>query len=431
MNLDVSSLFETAADLKTLLISLATSHADLKEKEQTYQSRIEYLEERIRLLQNELFGRKTEKLPKEDRDQLHLFNEVEIEKEAQDNDLSDKITIAEHSRKKRGRKPLPKDLPRIEVIHDLTEDEKVCVCGSHLSRIGEEVCEKLDIVPAKVRVLRHIRYKYACKNCEGIESDGPTVKIAAAPVELIPKSIATSGLLAHLLVAKFEDALPFYRQEKIFGRMGIELSRATMCNWAVKVADRIKPLMELLHQEIRSGPLINIDETPVQVLGEPGRSNTSKSYMWVYRGGDPQKPVLIYQYQPSRSGQVPFAFLKGYQGFVQTDGYSGYDLLGRQVGIRLVGCWAHVRRKFIEVIKAKSNPKKKGHAEEALDYIAQLYAVEKQAAANEFSSDQLYQLRQDAAKPILNDFKSWLLRMSSLTPPKGLLGKAVSYALHN
>jgi transposase len=431
MNLDVSSLPENAADLKTLLISLATSHADLKEKEQTYQSRIEYLEERIRLLQNELFGRKTEKLPQKDRDQLLLFNEVEIEKEAQDNDVSDEITIAAHSRKKRGRKPLPQDLPRVEVIHDLTEEEKVCACGSHLSRIGEEVCEKLDIIPAKVRVLRHIRYKYACKSCEGIESDGPTVNIAAAPVELIPKSIATSGLLAHLLVSKFEDALPFYRQEKIFARMGVELSRATMCGWAVKVADRAKPLMALLHQEIRSGPLINIDETPVQVLSEPGRSNTSKSYMWVYRGGDPHKPVLIYQYQPTRSGQVPLTFLNGYQGFVQTDGYTGYDLLGRQPGISMVGCWAHVRRKFIEVIKAKSNPKKKGHAEDALGYIGRLYAVEKQAAANELSSDQLYRLRQDEAKPILNDFKIWLIRMSSLTPPKGLLGKAVNYTLHN
>jgi transposase len=431
MNLDVSRLPENPADLKTLLISLAASHCDLQEKELSYQSRIQYLEERIRLLQNELFGRKSEKLPKEDRDQLLLFNELEAKKESQDNNGSDEIIVAEHSRKKRGRKALPQDLPRVEVIHDLSEEEKICACGSPLSRIGEEVCEKLDIIPAKIQVIRHIRYKYACKSCEGVESNEPTVKIAAAAVELIPKSIATCGLLAHLLVAKFEDALPFYRQEKIFVRMGIELSRATMCNWAVKVAERIKPLMNLLHQEIRCGPFINIDETPVQVLNEPGRSNTSKSYMWVYRGGDPQKPVLIYQYQPTRSGQVPLEFLRDYHGYVQTDGYSGYDLLGRQSGIILVGCWAHVRRKFFEVIKAKSNPKKRGHAEDALDYIGRLYALERQAAANEFTNPQLYQFRQEAAKPILNEFNGWLMRMSSLTPPKGLLGKAVNYTLRN
>ena len=301
MKLDISSLPDDSAELKEIILSLAACRADLEEKQHSYQSRIDYLQERIRLLQNELFGRKSEKLTKEDRRQLLLFNEVETTETTVA--IPNEIKIAAHTRRKTGRKPLPKELPRVEVIHDLAEAEKRCGCGSHMSRIGEEVCEKLDIIPAKVRVIRHIRYKYACKSCEGLDSDGPTVKIAPAPVQLIPKSMASAGLLAHLLVSKFEDALPFYRQEKIFARMGIELGRATMCNWAVKVAERLKPLMALLHQQIRCGPLINIDETPVQVLKEPGRSNTSKSYMWVYRGGDPQKPVLIYQYQPTRSGQ--------------------------------------------------------------------------------------------------------------------------------
>jgi transposase len=429
MDVDISSLPDDSAELKEIIISLAASRADLEEKEYSYQSRIDYLQERIRLLQNELFGRKTEKLPQEDRRQLLLFNEVEAAEAAVV--LPNEIIIAQHTRRKRGRKPLPKDLPRIEVIHDLTEAEKVCGCGNHMSRIGEEVCEKLDIIPAKVQVIRHIRYKYACKSCEGVDSDGPTVKIAPAPVQLIPKSMATAGLLAHLLVAKFEDALPFYRQEKIFARMGIELGRSTMCNWTVQVANRTQPLMDLLQREIRSGPLINIDETPVQVLNEPGRSNTSKSYMWVYRGGDPQKPVLIYQYQPTRSGQVPLAFLDGYRGYVQTDGYNGYDALGRQPGIELVGCWAHVRRKFVEVINAKANPKKQGHAEQAVNYIRQLYALEKHADENEFSSTQRYGLRQEKAKAILTEFKAWLTQTSLITPPKGLLGKAVNYALRN
>jgi transposase len=429
MDVDISSLPDDSAELKEIIISLAASRTDLEEKEHSYQSRIDYLQERIRLLQNELFGRKTEKLPKEDHHQLLLFNEVETAEAAVV--LPNEITIAQHTRRKRGRKPLPKDLPRVEVIHDLTDAEKVCGCGSHMSRIGEEVCEKLDIIPAKVQVIRHIRYKYACKNCEGVDSDGPTVKIAPAPVQLIPKSMATAGLLAHLLVSKFEDALPFYRQEKIFTRMGIELGRATMCNWAVQVANRTQPLMALLHREIRSGPLINIDETPVQVLNEPGRSNTSKSYMWVYRGGDPQKPVLIFQYHPTRSGQVPLAFLDGYRGFIQTDGYNGYDALGRKPDIELVGCWAHVRRKFIEVINAKANPKKKGHAEQAVNYIRQLYALEKHADENEFSTNQRYGLRQEKAKDILIEFKDWLTQTSLITPPKGLLGKAVNYALRN
>ena len=425
MKLDISSLPDDVADLKAIVASLAANHKDLEDK---YRLQIDYLQEQIRLLKNELFGRKTEKLPVIDHHQLPLFDKADqIQAAAQ----PQKIVIAQHRRKKTGRKPLPEDLPRVEVIHDLAEDEKTCACGSRLSRIGEEVCEKLDIIPAKIRVIRHIRYKYACKSCEGVDSDGPTVQIPAAPVQLIPKSIATAGLLSHLLVSKFEDALPFYRQEKILARMGIELGRATMCNWAVKVAERIKPLMELLQREIRSGPLINIDETPVQVLNETDRSNTSKSYMWVYRGGDPQKPVLIYQYHPTRSGQVPLKFLDGYQGYVQTDGYNGYDALGRQPGVELVGCWAHVRRKFVEVINAKANPKKQDHAEQAIDYIRQLYALEKHADENKFSPDQRYRLRQDKAKAILSEFKHWLSQISAITPPKGLLGKAVNYALRN
>ena len=183
--------------------------------------------------------------------------------------------------------------------------------------------EKLEIIPAKMLVIRHVRKKYACKTCEGVEDDGPTVRIAPLPPQIIPKSIATPGLLAQIITSKFEYALPFYRQEKILQQMGIDLPRSTLCNWAVKVAEKIEPMMSFLHDDIRSGPLINIDETPVQVLKEPGRSNTGKSYMWVYRGGDPDKPALIYQYHPTRSGQVPLSFLDGYQGYVQTDGYMG------------------------------------------------------------------------------------------------------------
>ena len=149
------------------------------------------------------------------------------------------LVVPEHTRRRPKRKPLPEDLPRVEVIHDLNEEEKICACGAELSRIGEEVCEKLDIIPAKIQVIRHIRYKYACKNCEGVESEGPTVKIAPPPVELIPKGLATAGLVAHIAVAKYADALPLYRQEKIFARYGIELTRSTMAGWMVKAAESL------------------------------------------------------------------------------------------------------------------------------------------------------------------------------------------------
>jgi transposase len=429
MNLDLSTLPDDTTALKELIISLASDHTRVQKE---YKDRIGFLEELIRLLKNEIFGRKSEKrpTPESDQQQLYLFNEAEKGPDPE-KEKPEEIIVPAHARKKPGRKALPADLPRIEVVHDLAEEEKTCECGSPLSRIGEEVSEKLDIIPAKMQVIRHIRYKYACKNCEGVESDGPTVKIAPPPAQIIPKGIATPGLVAHILTSKFEDALPFYRQEKIFARLGVDIPRSSMCGWAVKVAEQCEPLLSLLQNEIRSGPLINIDETPVQVMNEPGRSNTSTSYMWVFRGGPPGRPALMYQYHPTRSGQVPGEFLKGYRGYIQTDGYNGYDALGRREGIYLVGCWAHARRKFVEVVKAASGSGRKGHADTALDYIGKLYAVEKSARQNDLDADQIVALRREKSGPVLAEFKIWLDALEKQTPPKGLLGKAVNYTLKN
>jgi len=421
MNIDVSSLPDDPDKLKQIISSLTTTY-------EKNQAEIDFLKERLRLLTNELFGRKTEKLPKADEKQLLLFAEDHVDALGEAASPDD-VTIPQHTRKKRGRKPLPEDLPRVEVVLDIKEEEKTCGCGSELTHIGSDTSEKLEIIPAKVLVIRYIRKKYACKNCEGVEDDGPTVKIAPIPPQIIPKSIATPGLLAHIITSKFEYTLPFYRQEKILREMGIDLPRSSLCGWAIKVAEKIEPLISLLHQEIRSGPLINIDETPVQVLKEPGRSNTSKSYMWVYRGGDPDKPVLIYQYHPTRSGQVPLSFLKGYKGYVQTDAYNGYDALGRQVGVGLVGCWAHARRNFVKVINAKSSKSKTGLADVAIDYIGKLYQIENQAKENKLAPAEIYQLRQEKAKPVLEEFHKWLLAKVDLTPPRGLLGKAINYTL--
>ena len=406
---------------------LSDDPEELKKVISSYQEKVEYLEQKIRLLQIEIFGRKSEKRPLPDTSQLRLFEEPRPEAPV----VEERIVVPSHSRRKRGRKPLPENLPRVEVIHDLDESEKTCDCGCKLKCIGEEVSEKLDYVPARIQVERHIRCKYACPACEGVDSQGPTVRIAPVPAQLLPKSIATSGLVAHIITAKFEDALPFYRQEKIFARLGIDLGRASMAGWVIKTYEKVQPLIELLGHEIRSGPIVGIDETPLQVLNEPGRENTTKSYMWVFRGGDPDRPTLVYQYHPTRSGKIPLAFLKGYQGFVQTDGYNGYDALGRQPGVTLVGCWAHARRKFDKVIKARGNPCKTGAADEAMAYIGKLYAVEKEARQKGLSPDQIYELRQHRSKPILDEFKKWLDHKIQTTPPKGLLGKAVGYTLNH
>jgi transposase len=415
--------------LKAIIRDRETVIVDQKER---YESRIEYLEERVRLLTNELFRRSSEKRPQiDDPRQLHLFNEAE-ELAVQEKVIPE-VVVPEHTRKKPKRKPLPDHLPRIEVIHDIDESEKVCACGTELSKIGEEVSEKLDIIPASVRVIRTIRPKYACKGCEGVEGEGATVKIAEPPPEIIPKGMATAATVAYVAVAKYADGTPLYRLEKILARHGIEIARSTMASWMVMASDRCRLMMELVERELISGPLINADETPVQVLNEPGRKNTTKSYMWVFRGGSPEKPVVLFHYAPSRSGEVPKEVLRNFRGYLQTDAYSGYEQFDRKGSpILLVGCMAHVRRNFVKVIDARGKgAKKPGSADVAVEYIRKLYAIEKTAREGGFSPEETRALRNEKALPILEEFKAWMEKRHPQTPPEGLLGKALSYALNH
>jgi len=407
---------------------LSNDVEELRRTVVSLQKNITILEEEIRFLKDRLFGSKADRWSAEDVRQGRLFNEAEAgaEQSQEAEKQPPSIPVAAHARRPRGRRPLPDNLPREEVVHDIPEDQKVCSCGAPLSRIGEETSQKLKVIPPKLIVVRHIRPKYACRSCQGVETENGAVKIAPPPVELIPKSIATPELLAYLLTSKFVDALPFYRQERILARIGVDLSRATMCHWTIQVAQRLEPLLELLRENIRAGPYVQIDETTLQVLKEPGREPESKSYMWVYRGGEPGKPSLIYQYFPSRSGDVPFEFLDTYEGYVQTDGYKGYDKLGRKPGIRMLGCWAHTRRKFVDVTKVSSNGRS---AHEMLELVRRLYEVEHIAEQDKLAPPQIAELRQQKAQPILTKIKEKLDSLNDQTPPQGLLGKAVGYAL--
>ena len=396
----------------------------LKEIIEDFNTEVSLLQEQVRLLRDLLYGRKTEKSREDNREQGLLFDEAE---EVEETVREKEISIAAHTRKQ-GRKALPKDLPREEIIHDISEEEKQCSCGSQLSRIGEEVSEKLDIVPEKVKVIRHIRYKYACRSCEGVESEEGAVRTAKLPAQIIPQGIVTPGLLSYVLISKYADAMPFYRQEKKFSRIGVELSRATMSNWAIQVGKRCRPLIQLLCKEMLRGPVINIDETPVQVMKEPGRENTSKSYMWVFLGGARGRPGVIYQYHPTRCGDVAKEFLKGYNGYVQTDGYSGYNFFDGREGIAHVGCWAHARRKFMDVRRAMEKGKT-GSADVALSYIGKLYKIESEAADADMSAEEVYELRQKKAMPVVEEFKQWLDKRIQYTPPRGLLGKAIGYTV--
>lgn len=386
----------------------------------------ERLSERLALLLSQLYRRSSEKLSADERLQMRLFDEVEVSQELPPAAEEAGIAVPEHVRARPQRRPLPEVLPRVDVLVDIPEDQKVCGCGEPLVRIGEETSEKLDLIPPKVQVIRTIRPKYACHHCEGSgDEEKPAVRIAPMPKAIIDKGIATSGLLAYISTAKFCDALPLYRQEKQFSRIGVDLSRQTMADWMIRAAEACEPILRILRGRARAGPVLQMDETTVQVLEEPGRKNTTKSFMWVLHGGRVGQQVILYHYAPTRSAEVAAELLGDYQGWVQTDGYEAYDKVCSRSGVRHVGCWAHARRMFSDAKKASS---KSGSADEALALIAKLYAVEADRATIP-DGPQFAAHRQAQVGPLLDRLRSWLERKRDQVLPSSALGEAVSYTL--
>jgi len=400
-----------------LLETIESLHNQLKEKEK----KIEQLSFRIDCLLRHRYTSRSEKLDPS-HPQMSLFDEPEIDpvlEEALHDSNDEIIEVPAHKRKKSGRKPLPDDLPRILREYDLPEHEKICACGCDLSPIGESTSEQLEIIPAVMYVIKHIKKKYACKACE------ETVKQAKSPTQPIPKSNAGPGLLAHLLVSKYQDHLPLYRQENILKRIGVEVSRATLCNWVLRCGELFQPLINLLIKTINQYNVGYADETTVQVLKEPERAPDKKSYMWVFGGGPPDKFSWIYQYHPSRSGDIPNGFFDEFSGYLHVDGYAGYNDISNTI---LVGCWAHARRKFVEVAKSAKN--KKGLAHHVICEIKKLYKVEKDAKKNNLSHEDLKQLRNEKSKPLLDKLFIWLNEKQKTTPPKSPIGKAIAYTLN-
>lgn len=403
--------------------ALLRENTQLRRENAELIKRVVILDEQIAWFKRRFFSRSSEALSEEEQRQLRLFNEAEGSAGvAEDQQTSQPpIRIPEHTRGHAKRLPLPEALPREEVVIDIAEDQKSCLCGAELVRIGEEVSEKLDVIPPRLRVIRTIRPKYACHSCEGSsDEERPAVRIAAMPPAMIDKGIATAGLLAFIVTGKFCDSLPLYRQEKQFARIGVELSRRTMADWMIAVSEACAPLMEVLKRRLHSGPLLQIDETTVQVMDEPGRENITDSYMWVARGGTPEAPVILYRYDPSRSSEVAEEILKDYSGYLQTDGYAGYDRACENVvNVVHVGCWAHARRKFFD---AKKNSKKASSAEMALAMIGKLYQAEGQRGAYEHP-EAFSAARRKEVEPILKDFHFWLERKVEQVPPGNTLGK--------
>ncbi|MEO9205764.1 MAG: IS66 family transposase [Gammaproteobacteria bacterium] len=381
---------------------------------------IQFLEEQILAYQLRQFAAKSEKI---NPNQASLFDEAELAK-SEEKILAqeEEITVASYKRKNKvGRKALPSELLRVPRIYDLTEKEKICACGCELTHIKDEKSEQLEIIPAKIYVIEHTRKKYACKNCQ------MTIKLAKQPLAPIPRSIAASGLLSHVLVSKFQDHLPLHRQETILRRIGVDIPRATLSLWVIKCAELFFPLLKLMHDRILTYDVAYADETTTQVLKEPNKGVQSKKYMWMFAGGPPDEFVYFYRYHPSRSHEVALDFFEDFAGFVHCDGYPAYDsLASKNPGIILVGCLYHARRKFVEV--AKLMPNKEGVAAHAINLIAKIAHVEEEI--KNFSLFEKQAARLSKAKPLLEELHQYLINNQPTIPPKCLLGQAVSYTLN-
>jgi transposase len=385
---------------------------------------INYLFEQMALSRHRLFGASSEQIS----GQGCLFDEAEVlasaTTEEQDiapipAELAANKSAEKPVTKARGKRtPLPPELPRVEIMHEVPEAERTCPCGTPMVIIGQVVSEQLDIVPMQIRVLRHIRNTYGCPG----SIHAPIA--ASLPPQPLPKSNASPDFLAMLLTTKFIDGLPLARFEQVLERHGAKVPRQTLARWVIGTGGLLQPLHNLARDALLEGPFIHMDETVVQVLKEKDKSPTSNSYMWVQTGGPPDKPVVIYDYDPTRSGTVPTRLLQGYRGYLMTDGYEGYNALAKTEGIEHLVCWAHVRRRFVEASRVQ--PKgRKGHADEALELIGRLYGVERKH--KEASVPERWVARQQLSLPILAQLRAWLTKMLSAVVPNSALGKALSY----
>lgn len=365
----------------------------------------------VALLRRKQFGKSSEQIPAE---QMGMFDEVEVESLNFELEDEESIKIPEHERKRGKRLKLPDNLPRKEVIIDV--EDKICPNdGEELKCIGEEVSEKLEIIPAKVRVIRTIRKKYACSVCE-------LMKEAPTPKEMIPKSNASGSVLAYIATAKYVDALPLYRQEAIFKRIGLELSRQTMARWMIQVGEKVTPLITLLREELLKSSYIHMDETIVQVLKEDGKKAESNSYMWVQARSGP-KPIVLFHYAKNRSGNHAHELLDDYRGSLQVDGYDGYASVIESNEITRLGCWAHARRKFFDAFKSSSG---KSIGNQGLVFFKKLYEIEKEIEGKSY--DQKFFVRLTKSIPVVKEFEEWIGEQTQKVNPESLAGKALKYA---
>jgi len=389
------------------------------------EQQVQWFMSQIRLAKHKQFGASSEKT-----DDLQLFIFNEAESSADTTMPEPKLTEVKAHYRKRTRlttDKLPKDLP-VEVIeHELPAEDCICPnCSSELHTMGRETHEEFKVIPAKAIIVRHVRHIYACRNCEGTSEHVPIVK-ADMPEPVIKGGFASPETIAHIAVQKFMMASPLYRQEQEWKQNGILLSRQTMSNWLLKASeDWLVPIYEEMKRRLCEHKVLHADETTLQVLKEPGKAAQSKSYMWLYRtSGDTKHQIVIYDYQVDRKHTHPEKFLKDFKGYLHTDGYEGYHKLPENIIV--VGCLAHLRRKFFDAFKTLPKEKQlESNAAKGVVYCDKLFHLEKQFASLTLTPDNRLKERKRLSRPVFDEFYNWIYGLAAL--PNTLLGKAVHYA---
>jgi len=407
MTVEANALPDDAGTLKAMLIAERVQN--------------ERLRQIIKELQRHRFGRRAETLPQEQ--MLLGLEDVEqgvASGEAESDAADPTRRTVRSARRRMNRGSLPAHLPRVEIVID-TEEHTCPCCGNALHRIGEDTGERLDIVPAQFRVLVVRRPKYACRACENAVVQAP------APARLIEGGLPTEATVAQVLVSKYADHLPLYRQAQIYARQGIELDRSTLADWVGRAAFMLRPVHERLLAVLKRSAKLFADETTAPVL-DPGRGRTKTGQLWAYArddrpwgGADP--PGVAYVYAPDRKAERPTAHLAGFKGILQVDGYAGYRVLAERGDVQLAFCWSHVRRRFYELAAAGPAP----IANETLERIAGLYAIENDIRGR--AAEERRAIRQDRSRPIIDDLEPWLRAKLALISQKTKLAEAIRYAL--
>jgi transposase len=385
--------------------------------------------EQIAAHRHTMFGASSEKSVY-DFGQLNLFNEAEYFSDTANEPAAS--VVKEHVRGKTRltTDKLPENLPVEFVHHELPPEQCICpVCSGHMREIGTEtVRDEIQIIPAQIKHVRHVQHNYACCDCENLDGYATIVK-APVPEPVVKGGFASPEAVAHIMCQKMVMGSPLYRLEQELGRMGIPLSRQTMSNWFIRCAkDWLKPIYDELHERLRLQTVCHCDETTFQVLHEPGKTPQSKSYLWIYRtGSDAAHPIVLAEYQPTRSAENARNFLGNFKGYVHCDGYNGYHRLSES--ITPVGCWAHCRRGFDQALKVLKPKERVGsNALRGKQFCDDLFAIERALDEAKATPDERYKVRQEKALPVVDDFHKWLLSFGDLG--QSAFGKAVQYALN-